>query len=104
MALRTQAIASGTFLFAFGCAAHAASLVAQDAARVPQTALALRAALLKTVFFTQSTRARAFLKAVRAGLEVGGGRRAGSLRAYSRTRWAGEGATISSVGANLPAL
>jgi len=104
VALRTQVIARGTFLFAFGRAAHAANLVAQDAARVPQIALALWAALLVTVFFSRSTRARALLKAARAGLEVGGGRRVGSLRAYSRTRWAGEGATIAPVGANLPAL
>ena len=104
VALRTQAVARGTFLLAFGCAAHAANLVAQDAARVPQIALALRAALLVTVFFTRSTRAHALLKAVRAGLEVGGGRRDGSLRAYSRTRWAGERSTFASVGANLPAL
>ena len=73
MALRTQAVARGTFLFAFGCAAHAAIFVAQDTARVPQIALALRAALLVTIVFTRSTRVRALLKAALAGLEVSGG-------------------------------
>ena len=103
VALRGMAVASGSFLFAFGCGAHAANLVAQDAARVPICAQALRAALLITVFFTRSTRAHALLRAVRARLPAAG-RRVGSLKTYSRTRWAGEGATIAAVGSNLPAL
>jgi len=78
--------------------------VAQYAARVPQIALALRAALLVSDVFTRPTRARALLEDVRAGLQVGGGGRVGSLRAYSRTRWAGEGSPFASAGANLPAL
>lgn len=35
VALRTRAINRGMFLFAFGCAAHAANPVASDASRVP---------------------------------------------------------------------
>lgn len=102
--LRTRAVDAGTFLFAFGCAAHAGNLVAQDAARVPVCAQALRAALAITVFFTRSTRARSLLTVVRSRLSAGTTTRVGTLRSYSRTRWAGEGATIAAVGANLPAL
>jgi len=66
-------------------------------------ALALRESLIITVFFTRSPRARSLLRAVRKMLE-GGWAEVGALRTDSRTRWAGEGATIASVGANLPAL
>jgi len=103
VSLRGMAVASGSFLFAFECGSHAANLVVQDAARVPICAQALRAALLITVFFTRSTHAHALLRAVRARLPAAG-RRVGSLKTYSRTRWAGEGANIAAVGSNLPAL
>jgi len=103
VALRTRAVDRGQFLFAFGCAAHAANLVASDAARVAVFELALRESLIITVFFARSPRARWLLRAVRKML-AGGGAEVGALRTYSRTRWAGEGATIASVDANLPAL
>lgn len=104
VALRTRAVDAGTFLYAFGCAAHAGNLIAQDAARVTVCAQALRAALVITVFFTRSTRARSLLASVRSRLSTNEGTRVGSLRSYSRTRWAGEGATIAAIGDNLPAL
>ena len=97
VALRTRAVNRAMFLFAFGCAAHAANLVASDASRVPACAAALRGSLAITVFFTRSTRANALLRAVQAML-AGGRRGVGSLRSYSRTRWAGEGTTIAAVG------
>jgi len=103
VALRTRAVDRGQFLFAFRCAAHESNLVASDAARVAVCALALRESLIITVFFTRSYRARSLLQAVHKML-AGGGAEVGALRTYSRTRWAGEGATIASVGANLPAL
>jgi len=52
MALRTRAVDRGQFLFAFGCAAHAANRVSSDAARVAVCALALRQLFIITVFFT----------------------------------------------------
>jgi len=103
VALRTRAVDRGQFLVAFGCAAHAANLVASDAARVAVCALALRESLISTVFFTRSPRARSLLRAVRK-MSAGGGAEVGALRTYSRTRWEGEGATIAYVGANIPAL
>jgi len=103
VALRTCAVNRGMFFFAFDCAAHAAELVASDAFCVPVCAAALRGSLAITVFFKRSTRSKALLRAVRAML-AGGRRGVGSLRSYSRTRLAGEGATIAAVGANLPAL
>jgi len=103
VALRTRAVDRGRFLFAFGCAAQAANLVATDAARATVCALALRESLIITVFFKRSSRARSLLRAVRKML-AGGRAEVGALRSYIRTCGADEGATIASVGATLPAL
>jgi len=103
VALSTRAVDRGQFLFALRCAAHAANLVASDAARVAVCELALRESLIIADFFTRSPSSRSLLRAVRKML-AGGGAEVGALRTYRRTRWAGEGATIASVGANLPAL
>jgi len=103
VALRTRAVDRGRFLFAFGCAAQAANLVATDAARATVCALALRESLIITVFFKRSSRARSLLRAVRKML-AGGRAEVGALRSYIRTCGSDEGATIASVGATLPAL
>ena len=72
VALRGMAVARGSFLFALGCGAHAGNLVAQDAARVPIFAQALRAALLITFFFC-AIDARTLAPEGRAGASAGRG-------------------------------
>lgn len=104
VALRSRAVDAGTFLYAFGCAAHAGNLVAQDASRAPVCAQALHAALTFTALLNKSTRARSLLDSVRSRLLANEGTRVERMRSYSRTGWAGEGATTAAFGDDLPAL
>jgi len=48
--MRRDGMADGTFIFGYGCAAHAGNLVAQDAARLNPFDTGLRHALSATIF------------------------------------------------------
>jgi len=78
-------------------------LVAKDLALIEPFKSALRDSIAVGVFFTRSTRASALL-ARNAQQLRNAGAKIGSLELYSRTRWVGEAATITSVLANLLAL
>jgi len=90
VAFRGMAVAISSFLFASECGAHAGNLVAQEAARVTRCAQALRAALLTTVFFTQSPRAHALLRAVRERLPAAGRRGPLDLLPHTMDRGRGQ--------------
>lgn len=101
VALRTREVAEGHFFFLFGCAAHAANLVAQDAARQTFFDQARCASLFITVFVTRSSSAHALRAAVRVRTPDAN---VGTWRSCSRARWAAHAVTIRAVAANLPAL
>ncbi|KAK1868717.1 hypothetical protein I4F81_011200 [Pyropia yezoensis] len=102
--MRSTSVSDGTFVFGYGCAAHAGNLVAQDVAKLPPFSLALRNSLCATVFFLRCGRPRT-LHADTVARSVEPGRRAvRGLQAYSRTRWVGEARTISAMEENIPAL
>jgi len=101
--MRSLGVSDGTFVFGYGCAAHAGNLVALDATRLHLFSAALRHAVSATVFFMRCGRARA-MHASTVAVMSQPGRRIRGLKAYSRTRWAGEAVTISAVQENLPAL
>lgn len=101
VALRSREVAEGHFFFLFGCAAHAANLVAQDAARQTFFDQALCASLFITVFLTRSSGAHALRAAVQVRTPDAN---VGTWRSCSRTPWAGHAATIRAVAANIPAL
>jgi len=101
--MRRDGVADRTFIFGYGCAAHAGNLVAQDAARLNPFSTALRRALGATISFMRCGRARA-LHASTVAVMSNPGQRIQCLKSHSRTRWAGEAVTISAVQENLPAL
>jgi len=101
--MRRLAADANVCLFSYGCAAHADNLVAKDLALIEQFKLALRDSIAAGVFFTRSTRAGALLARNAQHLRNAGAKNR-SLELYSRTRWVGEAAKITSVLANLLAL
>jgi len=48
--MRRAGVSDGTFVFGYGCAAHAGNLVAQDAAKIQPFTLALRSSLYASIF------------------------------------------------------
>ena len=104
MRMRNDGVSYGTFLFGYGCAAHASNLVAQNAAKLEPFASALRHSLNATVFFMRCVRARTEHERTVATMAVPGQPPIPSMQPDSHTRWAGEAATVVAIQANLIAM
>lgn len=102
--MRSAGVSNGTFVFGYGCAAHAGNLVAEDAAKIQPFSLALRSSLAMTVFFLRCGRPRALHAATVLSFVEPGRQRVRGLQAYSRTRWVGQATTIAAVEENIPSL
>jgi len=70
--MRRAGVSDGTFVFSYGCAAHAGNLVAPDAAKIHPFALALRSSLCASSFFKRCGRARTPHAATVSSLAVPG--------------------------------
>jgi len=102
--MRRAGVSDGTFVFGYGCAAHARDLVAQDATKIQPFSSALRSSLCASIFFMRCGRPRTLRAATVSSLAVPGSRPVRGLQDYSRARWVGEANTIAAVEENLPAL